>query len=85
MANVIFIGLGIGAVLDSVDTELRHKLSGSAALALTGTAQWYFTRRSEHPIWNASPSFTGGTVRGRATTLSVVADAALMPLMFFVA
>lgn len=85
MANVIFIGLGFGAVLDSVDTELRHKLTGSAALALTGAAQWFFTRRSEHPVWNAASDFSGGTVRGRATTLSVVADTLLIPLLFIVA
>lgn len=85
MINVIFIGLGLGAVLDPIDTELRHKLTGSAALVITGAAHWYFTRRSGHPIWNAASDFAGGTLRGRTTTLSVAADAVLLPLLFVVA
>ena len=75
--NVLFIGFGLGAVLDSVETEFRHQLSGTAALLGVGAAHWYFTRRSGHPVWSVPEGWTGGALRGRATTIAVVADVLL--------
>ena len=76
--NILFIGLGVGAVFDSVDTELRHQLSGTAALLGVGTAHWYFTRRSGHPVWIVPEHWTGGALRGRTTTVAVAADLLLV-------
>jgi hypothetical protein len=92
LANLVFIGLGSGAVLDNIDTEPRHQLSGCGALLVTGAAQWFFTRRARHPVWNLTDvqlhgetPWRGGTARGRLTTISVILDVVLIPLMLFAA
>lgn len=77
LLNVLFIGFGLGAVLDSIDTELRHQLAGSVALLGVGGAHWYYTRRSGHPVWNMPEEWTGGALRGRTTTIAVAADVIL--------
>lgn len=77
LLNVLLIGFGLGAVLDSIDTELRHQLTGSVALVGVGAAHWFYTRRSGHPVWVAAAEWTGGTIRGRVTTVAAVADVLL--------